>query len=110
MNYGRRASSGFSLLTGIRSFFDTPSHNRIGLATKIDDKVPTRMPINMVIAKPCTDGQPKKYSAALAILVNSEVMMGRETVMLIERLSSSSGSPLREDRNSSRRRSNSTTL
>ncbi len=51
---GRRASSGFSLVTGIRSFFDTPSHSRIGLATKIDDSVPTTMPISMVTAKPCT--------------------------------------------------------
>lgn len=42
------------MVTGIRSFFDTPSHSRIGLATKIDDSVPTTMPISMVTAKPCT--------------------------------------------------------
>ena len=51
INYGRRASSGLSRVTGIKSFFDTPSHSSIGLAKNIDDSVPTRMPISMVIAK-----------------------------------------------------------
>src|SRR6185437_2422683 len=109
-NHGLLASSGFSLVTGIRSFFDTPSHSRIGLAKKMDDSVPTRMPISMVIAKPCTAGPPKKYSAAMVMPVNSEVMMVRDSVLLIARLRMSTGSALRAERNNSRTRSNTTTL
>ena len=49
---GRRSSSGSSLLRGIRSCFDTPSQRRIGLATKMDERVPTTIPISIVMAKP----------------------------------------------------------
>src|SRR5690348_2403533 len=108
--YGRRASSGFSFVTGIRSFFETPSHSNIGLAKKIDESVPTRMPISMVIAKPCTAVPPNSHRQAMVMAVNTDVMMVRDKVLLIARLRICGVSALRVKRNSSRTRSNTTTL
>jgi hypothetical protein len=52
IHQGLRANSGFSRVTGIKSFFETPSHNKIGFAKKIDDSVPITIPMIIVSANP----------------------------------------------------------
>src|SRR5690606_14696856 len=75
IGYGRRASSGSSLVTGIRSRLDTPRCRIIGLAMKIDDSVPTRMPIIMIRPKLSKAGPPRKYSVPTASSVVELVMI-----------------------------------
>ena len=69
-----------------------------------------RMPISITIAKFSTLGPPNRNRPSIASAVTTEVMIVRDSVVLIERSITSAGSSFDVARNTSRIRSKTTTL
>ena len=95
--YGRRSNASTSLAFGSRSCLLTANAPIVssGQAMKIDDSVPITAPIIWLSASPSSEPPPYRYSASTDRKNTSEVMIVRDSVWLIDRFITSSGSTRR---------------
>src|SRR5262249_61052717 len=83
---GRSLRPGRFVSTGRFEKYFSFSHKSTGAATKIDEYVPTMMPMFMANAKFFTSPVPRRFIASVVMNVASDVRIVRDSVSLIEML------------------------